>query len=69
MNKHLKEVGESYWTHFRFSLAVSIALTILSGAALVHAILPNLLTTTVTTELRRILQIVNQRKDTARLKR
>jgi hypothetical protein len=38
--KHLDEVGETYWQHFKFAAGMGLALFIAGICVMIHAILP-----------------------------
>ena len=45
--KHLKEAGEGYFEHAAAALKFGVQLQLLAGAAVVHAIYPDVFTDTV----------------------
>jgi len=48
---HLKEIGESYFSHMFFSFKMFVMLTVLSWVALVHSIIPFAFTSFVSSKL------------------
>lgn len=52
--EHPQTVNETYFEHMRFAASFAFWLTVAAGAALVHAVIPALCTTTASTILKRL---------------
>ena len=44
---HLKQINENYFVHAIIALGFSVRLIVLSIAAIIHAVFPNIMVTTV----------------------
>lgn len=60
---HLKEQGETYWQHFRCAVKFAIVLLLLSVVCLIHALIPNILTTTASDRLQILIKEMQRCKD------
>lgn len=49
--EHPSSIGESYRQHFRVATLYSAQLFLAAGACAVHAVIPNLFTTTASTKI------------------
>ena len=49
IQQHPRDVGETYWEHFRHALGFASRFFVAAGACLVHAIVPFLFTSTGST--------------------
>ena len=61
---HLKDIGETYWQHFKFAMSLAFLLFKAGFAVFVHAIVPSLFVTTASETLKEINFILESRKDT-----
>jgi len=61
MIKHLKEVEENYFVHFRFTVRLAVGFLFLAVVSLVHGILPFILTDTVSKQVSKLADILNER--------
>ena len=61
MSTHLKLVGESYGKHLGFTLKLSLHLLLLCIVSIVHGFIPWILSGTVSSGLKAILDTLNSR--------
>ena len=61
--RHLKEVRETYWQHFKFAAFVSRNLFVAAGAAIIHAIFPFLLETTASNKINEVHIMLKTRNE------
>lgn len=58
---HLRAAGESYWQHFRFATTFGLLAMAAGIAALLHAFIPALCTTTASRIIRHLGQLLDDR--------
>ena len=58
---HLRQAGESYWQHFRFATTFGLLAMAAGIAALLHAFIPALCTSTASRIVRHLGQLVEDR--------
>ena len=58
---HLRAAGESYWQHFRFATTFGLLAMAAGIAALLHALIPALCTTTASRIVRHLGQLLDDR--------
>jgi hypothetical protein len=58
---HLHEAGETYWQHFRFATTFGLLAMAAGIAALVHAIVPGMCTSTASRIIRHLGQLIEDR--------
>ena len=61
--KHLDEVGETYWQHFKFATGMALVLFITSILILIHAIYPGVFKTTGTNVLKHVNKRLEERSN------
>jgi len=59
--EHLKLAGESYWQHFRFATTFGLLAAAAAFAAMLHAFVPALCTSTASRIVRHLAQLVEDR--------
>ena len=60
---HLRATGESYWQHFRFATTFGLLAMAAGIAALLHALIPALCTTTASRIVRHLSQLLDDRSN------
>jgi hypothetical protein len=58
---HLRETGENYFEHFLFAFTTSMWLFLASIILLSHAIFPNIFTTTTSSHVKKINEVMQKR--------
>ena len=58
---HLRQAGESYWQHFRFATTFGLLAMAAGFAALLHALIPGLCTSTASRIVRHLGQLLEDR--------
>lgn len=58
---HLRHTGESYWQHFRFATTFGLLAMAAGIAALVHAIVPGMCSSTASRIVRHLGQLIEDR--------
>lgn len=58
---HLRDAGESYWQHFRFATTFGLIAAAAGFAAVLHAFIPSLCTTTASRLVRHLAQLAEDR--------
>ena len=58
---HLRNAGEGYWQHFRFATTVGLLAAAAGFAAILHAFIPALCTSTASRIVRHLGQLVEDR--------
>ena len=61
-SRHLKNVNESYFTHFRKAFGFAVCLFILSLKSLIHAIFPFFFETSTTDVVKKINKMIKKMK-------
>jgi hypothetical protein len=59
--EHLRQAGEGYWHHFRFATTFGLLAGAAGIAAIIHAVLPGLCTSTASRIIRHLGQLVEDR--------
>ena len=59
--EHLRQAGESYWQHFRFATTFGLLAMAAGIAAIIHAFIPALCTTTASRIVRHLAQLLEDR--------
>jgi hypothetical protein len=59
--EHLRQAGESYWQHFRFATTFGLLAMAAGIAAILHAFIPALCTTTASRIVRHLGQLLEDR--------
>ncbi len=59
--EHLRQAGEGYWQHFRFATTFGLLAMAAGIAALIHAIVPGMCTSTASRIVRHLGQLVEDR--------
>jgi len=62
MCNHLKEVGESYFKHFRMSMTFAIKTLVIATIFMVHAVLPCVFKKTGSNKLQALIGSISNRK-------
>lgn len=63
MIKHPKAIGETYTTHAKHALWIASQTALITGALLIHALLPDVLVTYASDKLAAIESYRNKRKE------
>ena len=58
---HLKSAGEGYWQHFRFATTFGLLAMAAGIAAILHAVIPGLCTSTASRIVRHLGQLIEDR--------
>ena len=58
---HLKNAGESYWEHFRFATTFGLLAVAAGFAAILHAFIPGICTSTASRIIRHLGQLIEDR--------
>lgn len=58
---HLRDAGESYWHHFRFATTFGLLAMAAGIAALLHALIPGICTSTASRIIRHLGQLIEDR--------
>ena len=58
---HLREAGENYWQHFRFATTFGLLAMAAGIAALLHALVPGICTSTASRIIRHLGQLLEDR--------
>lgn len=60
---HLKEIGETYWQHFKCAILFSGVLFRLSAACAIHAVYPEVFKTTASDRLTKLVDEMKRYED------
>lgn len=60
--KHLDEVGETYWQHFKFAAGMGLLLFITGILVLIHAVFPDILKNVGSDAIQHVSNILEERK-------
>jgi hypothetical protein len=60
-------MGESYWTHAKFALAIGFRMLGAGVACIIHAIVPELFKTTASTQAQQVLVLMASRRRSSSL--
>ena len=63
---HPRSVGETYWQHFRVAGSFGVAMVVGGTKALIHAVLPNAFETAGSDTIRRLHQIMVEKRGAKR---
>jgi Family of unknown function (DUF6356) len=63
---HPRTVGESYWAHFRVAGSFGVAMMVGGAKAMVHAVLPNAYETAGSDTIRRLHNIMVEKRGAKR---
>jgi hypothetical protein len=58
---HLQQAGEGYWQHFRFATTFGLLAAAAGIAALIHAVIPAMCTSTASQIVRHLAQLIEDR--------
>lgn len=58
---HLQHAGEGYWQHFRFATTFGLLAAAAGIAALIHAVIPAMCTSTASQIVRHLAQLIEDR--------
>jgi hypothetical protein len=61
--KHLDDVNETYWQHFKFASMTGLVLIIAGVLVIVHAIYPNICKSVGSDVIRHLHKILEERND------